>query len=107
MNAQGDVESRLNRLKLESAVIEQHNEKLENDKENASNKQAADTVVDSEVSDVIKLNQSDYIYAHAGRFFTFTQFGSSTAPPSVFVIIWTRLFLMIIVVFYVLFYLRI
>uniref|UniRef100_A0A671VKU6 Fignl1 interacting regulator of recombination and mitosis n=1 Tax=Sparus aurata TaxID=8175 RepID=A0A671VKU6_SPAAU len=27
MNAQGDVESRLNRLKLESAVIEQHNEK--------------------------------------------------------------------------------
>lgn len=59
MNAQGDVESRLNRLKLESAVIEQHNEKLENDKENVSNKQAADTVVDSEVSDVIKLNQSD------------------------------------------------
>ncbi|XP_030289356.1 FIGNL1-interacting regulator of recombination and mitosis [Sparus aurata] len=48
MNAQGDVESRLNRLKLESAVIEQHNEKLENDKENVSNKQAADTVVDSE-----------------------------------------------------------
>lgn len=54
MNAQGDVESRLQRLKLESAVIDQHNKRLEK----ASNKQAADAVVDSEVSDVIKLNQS-------------------------------------------------
>uniref|UniRef100_A0A8P4JZ55 Fignl1 interacting regulator of recombination and mitosis n=1 Tax=Dicentrarchus labrax TaxID=13489 RepID=A0A8P4JZ55_DICLA len=50
VNAQEDAESRLQRLKLETAVIEQHNEKLENNKENASNNLAADTVVDSEPS---------------------------------------------------------
>uniref|UniRef100_A0A8D0D445 Fignl1 interacting regulator of recombination and mitosis n=1 Tax=Sander lucioperca TaxID=283035 RepID=A0A8D0D445_SANLU len=42
VNAQEDVESRLQRLKLETAVIEQHNERLENNKENASNKPAAE-----------------------------------------------------------------
>ncbi|XP_070816561.1 FIGNL1-interacting regulator of recombination and mitosis [Chaetodon trifascialis] len=43
VNAQEDAESRLQRLKLETAVIEQHNEKLENYKENASNEQSADS----------------------------------------------------------------
>uniref|UniRef100_A0A8C2YVG4 Fignl1 interacting regulator of recombination and mitosis n=1 Tax=Cyclopterus lumpus TaxID=8103 RepID=A0A8C2YVG4_CYCLU len=38
INAQEDVESRLRRLQLETAVIEQHNERLEMNKENASNK---------------------------------------------------------------------
>lgn len=52
MNAQEDVESRVQRLKLETAVIEQHNERLENN-ENASNKVAAEPVADSEVSGVI------------------------------------------------------
>ncbi|XP_044054735.1 uncharacterized protein C1orf112 homolog isoform X2 [Siniperca chuatsi] len=47
VNAQEDAESRLQRLKLELAVIEQHNERLEN-KENASNKLAAEAVADSE-----------------------------------------------------------
>lgn len=55
MNAQEDVESRLQRLKLETAVIEQHNERLENNKKNASDKLAADAVADSEVSGVIEL----------------------------------------------------
>lgn len=53
MNAQEDVESRLQRLKLETAVIEQHNERLENNKKNASDKLAADAV--AEVSGVIEL----------------------------------------------------
>ncbi|XP_039666561.1 uncharacterized protein C1orf112 homolog [Perca fluviatilis] len=48
VNAQEDVESRLQRLKLETAVIEQHNERLENNKENASNKPAAEAVAHSE-----------------------------------------------------------
>ncbi|XP_041791809.1 uncharacterized protein C1orf112 homolog [Chelmon rostratus] len=43
VNSQEDVESRLQRIKLETAVIEQHNEKLENSKENASNKPSADS----------------------------------------------------------------
>lgn len=53
MNAQEEVESRLQRLKLETALIEQHNERLENNKENAANKLAPDAVADSEVSGVI------------------------------------------------------
>lgn len=52
VNAQEDVESRLQRLKLEKVLIEQHNESLENNTENASNKVAADAVSDSEVSAV-------------------------------------------------------
>ncbi|XP_059197361.1 FIGNL1-interacting regulator of recombination and mitosis [Centropristis striata] len=47
VNAQEDVESRLQRLKLETAVTEQHNERLENDKEKTSNKPAAEAA-DSE-----------------------------------------------------------
>uniref|UniRef100_A0A3P8UF09 Fignl1 interacting regulator of recombination and mitosis n=1 Tax=Amphiprion percula TaxID=161767 RepID=A0A3P8UF09_AMPPE len=48
VNAKEDVESRLQRLKQEALVIQQHNEKLENNKENVSNKPAADTVEDTE-----------------------------------------------------------
>ncbi|TKS74537.1 hypothetical protein D9C73_008620 [Collichthys lucidus] len=48
VNAQEDVESRLQRLKLEKVLIEQHNERLETNTENASNKVAADAVSDSE-----------------------------------------------------------
>ncbi|XP_070764656.1 FIGNL1-interacting regulator of recombination and mitosis [Enoplosus armatus] len=46
VNAQEDVESRLQRLKLEMAVIEQHNDRLENNKENACNELAAEAVAD-------------------------------------------------------------
>lgn len=49
------MESRLQRLKLETPVTEQHNERLENNKENAANKLAAEAAADSEVSGVIKL----------------------------------------------------
>ncbi|KAF7657876.1 hypothetical protein LDENG_00021100 [Lucifuga dentata] len=48
MNAQEDAESRLKRLKLETPVIEQHNERLESNKEDAANKPAAEDVDDSE-----------------------------------------------------------
>lgn len=51
VNAQEDVESRLQRLKLETAVIEEHNERLELNKENASSKQTAEAVPDLEVGD--------------------------------------------------------
>ncbi|XP_068447473.1 FIGNL1-interacting regulator of recombination and mitosis [Clinocottus analis] len=45
---QEDVESRLQRLKLETVVIEQHNERLEMNNENASNELSAEAVADSE-----------------------------------------------------------
>ncbi|KAG8003640.1 hypothetical protein GBF38_018852 [Nibea albiflora] len=48
VNAQEDVESRIQRLKLEKVLIEQHNERLENNTENVFNKVAADAVSDSE-----------------------------------------------------------
>ncbi|XP_078024858.1 FIGNL1-interacting regulator of recombination and mitosis isoform X1 [Epinephelus lanceolatus] len=48
VNGQEDVESRLQRLKLETAAIEQHNERLENNKENSLNKLAAEAVANSE-----------------------------------------------------------
>lgn len=54
MNAPEDVESRLERLKLETPVIEQLNERLENNKANVSNKLAAEAVADSEVSNIIE-----------------------------------------------------
>lgn len=58
MNVLEDVDSRLLRLKLETAVTEQHNERLENNEESGLNKPAAHIVVDSEVCDLIKLNHS-------------------------------------------------
>lgn len=56
MNLLEDVESRLQRLKLEKVVIEQHNKKLES-KESGSDKQASETeaITDSEVSSIIEL----------------------------------------------------
>uniref|UniRef100_A0A3Q1FSJ5 FIGNL1 interacting regulator of recombination and mitosis n=1 Tax=Acanthochromis polyacanthus TaxID=80966 RepID=A0A3Q1FSJ5_9TELE len=48
VNAKEDVDSRLQRLKQETLVIQQHNETLENNKENVSNKPTADTVEDTE-----------------------------------------------------------
>ncbi|XP_070688210.1 FIGNL1-interacting regulator of recombination and mitosis [Pempheris klunzingeri] len=48
VNAQEDVESRLQRLKLETVLIKQHNKRLENDEENTSKKLAAEAVADSE-----------------------------------------------------------
>ncbi|XP_029284943.1 FIGNL1-interacting regulator of recombination and mitosis isoform X2 [Cottoperca gobio] len=42
VNAREDVASRLQRLKMETEVIEQHNERLENNKGNASDKPAAE-----------------------------------------------------------------
>ncbi|XP_068563326.1 FIGNL1-interacting regulator of recombination and mitosis [Cebidichthys violaceus] len=50
VNAQEDVESRLQRLKLETAVIEQHNERLETTEENASNELSAEAAAGSEPS---------------------------------------------------------
>lgn len=57
MKAQEDVEMRLQRLKLETPVIEQHNEKLEK-KKIVHNKPAAEAVADTEVSNIIKLNDN-------------------------------------------------
>ncbi|XP_040896344.1 uncharacterized protein C1orf112 homolog isoform X2 [Toxotes jaculatrix] len=48
VNTQEDGESRLQRLKMEAAEIEQYNQKLENNKENVSNTEAAEVVADSE-----------------------------------------------------------
>uniref|UniRef100_UPI003AAD2BB8 FIGNL1-interacting regulator of recombination and mitosis n=1 Tax=Centroberyx gerrardi TaxID=166262 RepID=UPI003AAD2BB8 len=48
VNAQEDVESRLERLKLETPVIEQHNESLETNKETVANKLDAEAAADSE-----------------------------------------------------------
>uniref|UniRef100_UPI0037E7D3AB FIGNL1-interacting regulator of recombination and mitosis n=1 Tax=Semicossyphus pulcher TaxID=241346 RepID=UPI0037E7D3AB len=48
VNAQEDVETRLQRLKLQTAVIGQHNERLENNKETVSNTPAAAAVADPE-----------------------------------------------------------
>ena len=61
VNAREHVESRLQRIKLEKVVIEKHNERLESDKENASDRITAETlaaeaVADSEVSGVTKFN---------------------------------------------------
>lgn len=53
MKAQEDEELRLQRVKLETSVIEQHNEKLEN-KEDVHNKPAAEAVAETEVSNIIK-----------------------------------------------------
>ncbi|XP_075943921.1 FIGNL1-interacting regulator of recombination and mitosis isoform X2 [Anarhichas minor] len=50
VNAQEDVESRLQRLKLETAVIEQHNERLEMNTGNTPNTLSAEAVADSEPS---------------------------------------------------------
>ncbi|KAG7230827.1 hypothetical protein INR49_019641, partial [Caranx melampygus] len=48
VNAKEDVESRLQRLKMETTEIERHNDKLENNTENISNKEATEVVADSE-----------------------------------------------------------
>ncbi|XP_010782371.1 uncharacterized protein C1orf112 homolog [Notothenia coriiceps] len=44
VNAREHVESRLQRIKLEKAVIEKHNERLESDRENASDRLTAETL---------------------------------------------------------------
>ncbi|XP_008291464.1 FIGNL1-interacting regulator of recombination and mitosis [Stegastes partitus] len=48
VNAEEDVESRLQRLKQETLVIEQHNEKLEDNKDHVPSKPAAEAAADSE-----------------------------------------------------------
>ncbi|XP_058494397.1 FIGNL1-interacting regulator of recombination and mitosis isoform X1 [Solea solea] len=48
INAREDAESRLHRLKMETAEIEQHNERLEHKEENDCNKQPTEAVTDSE-----------------------------------------------------------
>ncbi|XP_029355907.1 FIGNL1-interacting regulator of recombination and mitosis isoform X2 [Echeneis naucrates] len=50
VNPQEATETRLQRLKVETPEIEQHNMKLENVEENVCNKQAAEAVSDSEPS---------------------------------------------------------
>ena len=56
------MELRLKRIKMETAVIEQHNKRLENKKENVLEGSIPDTVVDSEVSDVIKLKRHCFTF---------------------------------------------
>lgn len=65
VNAREHVESRLQRIKLEKAVIEKHNERLESDTEHASDRLTAEAAAgtlaagagaDSEVSAVTKFN---------------------------------------------------
>lgn len=58
VNAQEDMGSRLQRLKLESEVVKRHNERMENKAETGLNKQSADAVADLEVCDVINLTSS-------------------------------------------------
>ncbi|KAM7410030.1 hypothetical protein PAMA_001479 [Pampus argenteus] len=48
VNIQENVESRLERLKIETLIIERHNERLETNTVNVSNGLAAEAVVDSE-----------------------------------------------------------
>lgn len=48
VNAQEDEESRFKRLKLETPVIEEHNEKLEYNTDNVPNKLAAEAIADTE-----------------------------------------------------------
>lgn len=52
VNAVEDLDSRLQRIKQEAAVIEQHNSNLENQIENNSDKETCKTAKDSEVCDV-------------------------------------------------------
>lgn len=52
MNAVEDLESRLQRIKLETAAIEQHNSRLENRKDENSDQEACKTGSDSEVCNV-------------------------------------------------------
>lgn len=52
VNAVEDLESRLQRIKLETAVIEQHNSRLENQKDENSDKETCKTGRDSEVCNV-------------------------------------------------------
>lgn len=55
VNAVEGVDSRLQRIKLEVAVIEQHNEKLEKQEENVLNKESANSAADQEVCDFVKM----------------------------------------------------
>lgn len=52
VNAVEGVDSRLQRIKEEAAVIEQHNEKLEKQEENVLKKESANSAADQEVCDV-------------------------------------------------------
>lgn len=52
VNAVENLESRLQRIKLETAVIEQHNSRLENQKEENSHRETCQTGKDSEVCNV-------------------------------------------------------
>lgn len=55
MNAQEDAESRLERLKLETPVIQQHNERLDNNNVNISNKLTAEEDANLEVSSIVEI----------------------------------------------------
>lgn len=52
MNAVEDMESRLQRIKLEAAVTEQHNSRLENQQETHSDKEDSKIVDVSEVCNI-------------------------------------------------------
>lgn len=64
MNAVEDPESRLQRIKLEAAVIEQHNSRLESQQENNSDKETCKSSEDSEVCNICLKYHSQ---APAGR----------------------------------------
>lgn len=85
MNEQEDAESRLQRLKMETAEIKQHNEKLEN----VCDKPAAETVTESEVSSVIKITwiYSGYACAHSAWLRMYNVTLSGSWPVSVCVVV--------------------
>ncbi|XP_034002212.1 uncharacterized protein C1orf112 homolog isoform X2 [Trematomus bernacchii] len=53
VNAREHVESRLQRIKLEKVVIEKHNERLESDKENASDRITAEAAAETLAAEVV------------------------------------------------------
>lgn len=52
VNAVEDMESRIQRIKLEAAVVEQHNSRLESQQENNVDKETCRASEDSEVCNV-------------------------------------------------------
>lgn len=87
VNASEEVELRLQRIKQEAALIEEHSEKLENQKESVLKEEAETSAADPEVCDFIRIIN---IVLHASVENASTCFrlilsplASTTLPPSV------------------------
>lgn len=91
VNAAEEVELRLQRIKQEAALIEEHSEKLENQKESVLKEEAEISAADPEVCDFIKIIN---IFLHGicrKRFYMLSShsrcpLASTTLPPSVQVV---------------------